>query len=49
MQRQVYIGMDSESGLIHSVQTTDANMHGLTPAADFLHGEETVVYSYAGS
>ena len=40
--------MDSESGLIHSVETTAANVHDLTPAADLLHGEETVVYADAG-
>jgi IS5 family transposase len=41
-------GVDAESGLIHSVQTTAANVHDLTPAAELLHGEETVVYADAG-
>ena len=41
-------GVDSESGLIQSVETTAAHVHDLTPAADLLHGEETVVYAYAG-
>jgi IS5 family transposase len=45
---KVHIGVDSESGLIHSVETTAANVHDLTPAADLLHGEETVVYADAG-
>jgi len=45
---KVHIGVDSESGLIHSVQTTSANVHDLTPAADLLHGEETVVYADSG-
>ena len=40
--------MDSESGLIHSVETTAAHVHDLTPAADLLHGEETVDYADAG-
>ncbi len=40
--------MDSESGLIHSVETTAAQVHDLTPAAHLLHGEETVVYADAG-
>jgi IS5 family transposase len=40
--------VDSESGLIHSVETTAAHVHDLTPAADLLHGEETVVYADAG-
>jgi IS5 family transposase len=45
---KVHIGVDSESGLIHSVATTAANVHDLTPAAELLHGEETVVYADAG-
>jgi IS5 family transposase len=45
---KVHIGVDSESGLIHSVETSAANVHDLTPAADLLHGEETVVYADAG-
>jgi transposase, IS5 family len=44
---KVHIGVDSENGLIHSVETTAANVHDLTPAADLLHGEETVVYADA--
>lgn len=39
---------DAESGLIHSVQTTAANVQNLTAAAELLHGEETVVYADAG-
>jgi len=45
---KVHIGVDSESGLIHAVETTAANVHDLTPAAELLHGEETVVYADAG-
>lgn len=45
---KVHIGVDRESGQIHSVETTAANMHDLPPAADLLHGEETVVYSDSG-
>jgi len=29
---KVHLGVDSESGLIHSVETTAANVHDLTPA-----------------
>ena len=36
-------GVDSESGLIHSVETTASHVHDLTPAADLLHGEAIVV------
>ena len=45
---KVYIGVDSESGLIHSLETTAANVHHLTPALELLHGDETVVYADAG-
>ena len=45
---KVHIAVDSESGLIHSVDITAAHVHDLTPAADLLHGEETVVYANAG-
>jgi IS5 family transposase len=45
---KVHIGVDKDSGLIHSVQTTTANVYDLTPAAELLHGEETVVYADAG-
>jgi IS5 family transposase len=41
--------VDSESGLIHSVETTAANVHDLTPADELLHGEETVAYADAGN
>jgi IS5 family transposase len=43
----VYVWVDSESGLIHSVETTAANVHDLNPAA-LLHGEETVVNADVG-
>ncbi len=45
---KVHIGVDKDTGLIHSVETTAANVHDLTPAADLLHGEEEVVYADAG-
>ncbi len=45
---KVHIGVDKDNGLIHSIETTSANVHDLTPAAELLHGEETVVYADAG-
>ncbi|SBO44711.1 IS5 family transposase [Cyanobium sp. NIES-981] len=45
---KVHIGVDKDSGLIHSVVTTAANVHDLTPAAELLHGDEEVVYGDAG-
>jgi IS5 family transposase len=41
---KVHIGVDNDSGLIHSVVTTAAHVHDLTPAAELLHGDEEVVY-----
>jgi IS5 family transposase len=45
---KVVLGVGKESGLIHSVGTTSANDHDLTPAAELLHGDEEVVYADAG-
>jgi len=48
---KIHISVNSESGLIYSVETTAAHVHDLTPAADLLHGEATVAYadgSYQG-
>ena len=45
---KVHIGVDKDSGLVHSVVTTAANVHGLTSVADLLHGEEKVVDADAG-
>ena len=45
---KVHIGVDKDSGLIHSVETTSANVHDITRAAQLLHGEEVVVYGDAG-
>ncbi|MEX0649533.1 MAG: IS5 family transposase [Candidatus Andersenbacteria bacterium] len=45
---KVHIGVEKDNGLIHSVETTAANVHDLTAAAELLHGEEEVVYGDAG-
>jgi len=45
---KVHLGVDKDSGLIHSVVTTAANVHDLNPAAEMLHGDEEVVYADAG-
>ena len=44
---KVHIGVDKDTGLIHSVETNAANGHDLTPAAELLHGEEQIVYADA--
>jgi IS5 family transposase len=45
---KVHIGVDKDSGLIHSVVTTAANVHDLISAAELLHGDEEVVSGDAG-
>jgi IS5 family transposase len=44
----VHIGVDKDNGLIHSIETTAANVHDLSPAAELLHGEETVAFADSG-
>ena len=44
---KVHAGVDKDSGLIHSVVVTAANVHDLNPAAELLHGDEEVVYGDA--
>ena len=44
----MHIGVDKESGLIHRVETTSANVRTITRVAQLLHGEEVVVYGDAG-
>jgi IS5 family transposase len=45
---KIHTGVVKDSGLIHSVVVTAANVHDLTPAAELLHGDEDVVYGDAG-
>jgi IS5 family transposase len=45
---KVHICADKDSGVIHSDVATAANVHGLTPSSELLHGEEQVVYGDAG-
>ena len=40
--------MDKDSGLIHLVETTSANVHDSTRPPQLLHGGEEVVYGEAG-
>lgn len=39
--------MDKDTGLIHLVETTAANVRDLKPASELLHGEEQVAYDDA--
>jgi transposase, IS5 family len=45
---KVHAAVDKNSGLIHSMLVTAADVHDLTPAAELLHREETAVYADAG-
>jgi IS5 family transposase len=42
------IGVDAESGLVHTVAGTAANVHDIVKADALLHGEETIVFGDAG-
>ena len=37
---KVHIGVDSETGVVHSMSTTSANVHDVTEAHRLLHGGE---------
>lgn len=45
---KAHIGVDAESGLVHTVIGTAANVNDVTQAAALLHGEEKVVFADAG-
>ena len=45
---KVHIGTDQESGIIHSLSTTAANVHDVTEVHNVLHGEEDTVWGDAG-
>lgn len=43
-----HIGVDADSGLIHTVETTAANIHDSNMTSSLLHGEETDIYGDSG-
>jgi IS5 family transposase len=45
---KAHIGVDAESGIVHTVIGTAANVSDLQEAAAVLHGEETTVFVDAG-
>ena len=45
---KAHIGVDSDSGLVHTLKTTAANEHDVTIAADLLTGDEEIVYGDSG-
>jgi IS5 family transposase len=45
---KAHVGVDAESGLVHTVIGTAANVHDINAAEALLHGQETNVYADAG-
>ena len=45
---KAHIGVDADSGLVHTVIGTTANVNDVTQGHGLLHGEETVVFADAG-
>jgi IS5 family transposase len=45
---KAHIGVDAESGLVHTVTTTAANAADVNQVADLLHGKEEYVYADSG-
>ncbi len=45
---KAHIGVDAESGLVHTVIGTPANVNDVTQGHALLHGEEVVVFADAG-
>ena len=45
---KAHIGVDADSGLVHTVIGTVANVNDVTQGHGLLHGEETVVFAEAG-
>lgn len=43
-----HIGVDAQSGLVHTLIGTAANVHDVTRAQALLHGDETDVFGDAG-
>ena len=45
---KAHIGVDEESGLVHTVKATPANEHDVTIMSELLHGEEERAYGDSG-
>jgi len=45
---KAHIGVDADSGLVHTVTTTPANAHDVTQAHALLHEQEEVVFADSG-
>jgi IS5 family transposase len=45
---KAHIGVDAESGLVHTVIGTAASVNDVTQGHALLHGEEAIVFAEAG-
>jgi IS5 family transposase len=45
---KAHIGVDAESGLVHTVRSTAGNVNDVVEANSLLHGEETDAFGDAG-
>ena len=45
---KAHIGVDADSGVVHTITNTAANVHDITQANDLLHGQEQDVYADSG-
>ncbi len=45
---KAHIGVDSQTGLVHTVKSTSANVHDVTVIQELLTGEENLVYGDSG-
>ena len=45
---KAHIGVDKDSGIVHTVKVTAANQHDVSMTSELLTGEETVVYGDSG-
>src|SRR3546814_7480850 len=45
---KAHVGVDADSGLVHTVVGTAANVNDVTQASALVHGEDTDVFADAG-
>ena len=45
---KAHIGVDRDSGLVHTVKATSANVHDVSMTSELLHGEEETVNGDSG-
>ena len=45
---KAHIGVDRDSGIVHTVKLTVANTHDVTMTSELLHGEEEIVHGDSG-